>query len=152
MAFLQKIGIFRLMCSLAGYHCTSTICWQYFENYILSTLTWVLNRGPWYFQAGALSTRPTEHGRVDESSTNKNETFVYSLRPLIMLAAKIAQTLLLCVTHFYGTFNISPHRKNYYFLIPAQVLNQGPRYPYSDALSTRPSEHTCVCFLNTFLY
>ena len=152
ITFWQKIGIFFLMCILAGYHCTSIISWQYFENDILLILTWVLNQGPWYFKADALSTRPTEHGKVDESSTDKTETFVYSFRPEIISAAKIAQTLLLCVTHFYGTFNISPHRKNYYFLIPAQVLNQGPRYPYSDALSTRPSEHTCVCFLNTSLY
>ena len=80
ITFWQKIGIFFLMCILAGYHCTSIISWQYFENDILLILTWVLNQGPWYFKADALSTRPTEHGKVDESSTDKTETFVYSFR------------------------------------------------------------------------
>ena len=78
--FGKRQAFFFLKCILAGYHCTSIISWQYFENDILLILTWVLNQGPWYFKADALSTRPTEHGKVDESSTDKTETFVYSFR------------------------------------------------------------------------
>ena len=86
ITFWQKIGIFFLMCILAGYHCTSIISWQYFQNDILLILTWVLNQGPWYFKADALSTRPTDHGTIVE---NKHRNMFGFGRFWIMLAGDL---------------------------------------------------------------
>ena len=41
---------------------------QYFENCISLLLTWVLNQVPRHLQAGTLSTRPNDHGRINEKN------------------------------------------------------------------------------------